>query len=819
MKIGKYFAVLSVFTIIFYNTYLLGQIPGSLSHIIPPSPVATSFTIYGDYPVSYNTGVPDIQVPLHVLRCGDIEIPIVLKYHIGSAKPNPYGYEMSNIGYGWILDVSGIITRTVNGKQDESEGLLYIKNANEYNQEGNEDDYYTLNDISNGQLDSEYDIFNYSFVKGNGKFVIYKNNNGIYNASTFQYVPWKLDFYFSGSGTSKLISGIKIRDDKGFIYLFSDIESYEFANTGWFLSKIISPKNKVVNFIYNTRNITLPPTYYYYYWYDVIDYFLGSYVYMNSICLPQVPNQPVINHRYYTNAYSYYTKTIKEINSEAGKIIFTLTQNNSLIQDFTVYDQFNNPIKKIIFYRSYFPGQSSYFKLDSIWINDETNNQIERYKFEYNSVSVLNSRYTDYWGWYNGVSNTLWVPTTSFDYQFSDVFWSSSYLEYRTIGDLNRCVDETKILAQTLKKIHYPTGGYTEFIFEPNRFIGNSPCNDNSMGYGLRIKSIVYNDNNNITTKTYVYQPGNIQFDRFNAMNYVNVNYTVEAFYPNDFMCNDQAVLTFKRNRSYSENINQNIIENNIRYYVVEEYFGTENNNTGKNIYYYSYNNDCIYEYNNEFTLSNDKILITKNLRGWSNGLLDRIETYKRSGNQYIKIKEKVFEYTLFIDTVLHGLKVVKLTQYPNEFRASSIAPFYYGKDVPGAIRDYNNTLPYNNIQYFPPTFAIFDYFLETGGHINKKIIDTEFYPEPVIETTEYFYDNGFKKYVSKIVLNDNTENKITKTLTYPYDFSENIYRMMVDSNRIDYLTQVATYKNFSSMVKTKINRMTFIKNPLTVTA
>ncbi len=33
------------------------------------------------------------------------------------------------------------------------------------------------------------------------------------------------------------------------------------------------------------------------------------------------------------------------------------------------------------------------------------------------------------------------------------------------------------------------------------------------------------------------------------------------------------------------------------------------------------------------------------------------------------------------------------------------------------------------------------------------------------------------------------------------------------------YLTQVATYKNFSLIVKTKINRISFNSNPSTVTA
>jgi hypothetical protein len=122
-----------------------------------------------------------------------------------------------------------------------------------------------------GGIDSEYDIFDYSYDRGAGKFVINKSGS-IYNVTSFPYVPWKWDFSFSGSGTDKLISSVKIRDDKGFDYVFSDIESHEFANSGWYLSQINSPNNRSVNFSYAERHVYIPPTAYYNYRYDVTDF-------------------------------------------------------------------------------------------------------------------------------------------------------------------------------------------------------------------------------------------------------------------------------------------------------------------------------------------------------------------------------------------------------------------------------------------------------------------------------------------------------------------------------------------------------------------
>lgn len=49
---------------------IIGQNQQSLPEdrpIIPPSPRAAAFHIYGDYPVNYNTGIADISIPLYTV--------------------------------------------------------------------------------------------------------------------------------------------------------------------------------------------------------------------------------------------------------------------------------------------------------------------------------------------------------------------------------------------------------------------------------------------------------------------------------------------------------------------------------------------------------------------------------------------------------------------------------------------------------------------------------------------------------------------------------------------------------------------------------
>ena len=69
--------------------------------IIPPSPKAQTIMRYGEIPVGYETGVPDITIPLYTIKSGDIEVPITLSYHIRNVRP---GYDVSEVALGWTLN-------------------------------------------------------------------------------------------------------------------------------------------------------------------------------------------------------------------------------------------------------------------------------------------------------------------------------------------------------------------------------------------------------------------------------------------------------------------------------------------------------------------------------------------------------------------------------------------------------------------------------------------------------------------------------------------------------------------------------------------
>lgn len=101
-------------------------------------------------------------------------------------------------------------------------------------------------------------------------------------------------------------------------------------------------------------------------------------------------------------------------------------------------------------------------KLDELIIDSK------QYKFEYNKPNELPYRTSlsqDFWGYYNGMHNKG-IFCASPKYRIS----GNSVDETKYSGEANRYSSENNITIGMLKKIVYPTGGYSEYIFEANHF-------------------------------------------------------------------------------------------------------------------------------------------------------------------------------------------------------------------------------------------------------------------------------------------------------------------------------------------------------------
>lgn len=81
------------------------------------SPNAASLGKYGDIPVSYHTGVPEISIPIYTVQEGSLNLSISLSYHSSGIRVDEVA---SFVGLGWSLNGgNGMITRTVHGGPDE----------------------------------------------------------------------------------------------------------------------------------------------------------------------------------------------------------------------------------------------------------------------------------------------------------------------------------------------------------------------------------------------------------------------------------------------------------------------------------------------------------------------------------------------------------------------------------------------------------------------------------------------------------------------------------------------------------------------------
>ena len=134
-----------------------------IKDVVMPSPNASSLGKYGDIPVGYYSGIPNIGVPIYTATQGPLSVPIALNYHAGGLK---VGETSSWVGLGWSLQAGGMISRTVQGKADEHAfGYFAIGNDLDVTSAncitGSANNPILNSEIESGAKDGEPDIFSF----------------------------------------------------------------------------------------------------------------------------------------------------------------------------------------------------------------------------------------------------------------------------------------------------------------------------------------------------------------------------------------------------------------------------------------------------------------------------------------------------------------------------------------------------------------------------------------------------------------------------------------------------------------------------------
>ena len=499
--------------LILFASYSIGAQPvnNRLQDIVVQSPNATSLGRYGDVPVSYSTGVPSIGVPIHTVQMGSLSLPISLSYHSGGIRPA----EMSSwVGGGWSLQAGGIISRQVQGIEDESDGgFLSVNQRLKITDEDVEvagggtkifqcidldGDRRAPTHMMRGQLDGEPDIFSFSVGSYNGKFYFDSQDSIV-------LVPQQdIKIYYRTTGSS-----YGPRRLRQFTIVTPDGTQYIYGSNGDGEDAIEISRNQTVDQINNfwtanswyLKEIRSFDGLYY----IKLNYTAERYAYhtvpalggAGSFTLPGVVGT--------LNRQQVEGYRLANITTSLEEVIFEATQFR---EDIPQYDQHNPETASRLTGIKIKSGNSMYckeFKLTQSYWSDESDRRfnwpeskrlrldevqefscagenslirIPPHKFTYLSKEGSNylphrfTRGVDHWGFYNGKEEyndkqRYNIPASYVSYRR---YPGAEKLSHFSGSTANRETDQEAMRLGVISRIKYPTGGAVKFKFEANDY-------------------------------------------------------------------------------------------------------------------------------------------------------------------------------------------------------------------------------------------------------------------------------------------------------------------------------------------------------------
>ncbi len=498
----------------------MAQNKPEIPKIAIPSANASAIQKYGNIPVGYFTGIPNISIPIYTIVDGDLSIPISINYHGGGIKVSD---EASQVGLGWSLSCGGLISRNVMG-QDDLYDTDYFSTVYRLPNQAN----ISNNVIVNGEADGANEIFSYDVGTGNPLIfnTILPND---YEPDQFSVNMGNVSTKFVFDKQKKIIQNnqndVKIEiknlgvanepwflvtNNDGTRYEMTDLEKYVDSDnstikhiSSWYVGKITSPDGKSANFSYARQNNN----------YD--SYPLGSVTENSTATLATIPCAPpastVRNNGVINKNNNIHLNTITWSNGKVKFIfandrqdikndrrltaieIYQLGPNNTetLFKTFSLDHDYFSPnigLEDSENISPTDPANLKRLKLKSITEKGGTIT-LPATKFDYyegdifTNLPAKTSFARDHWGFYNGkYGNTSLIPSFK---PFPANNTQKGLIGYMDKGE--READILYLKANTLKKITYPTGGYTIFEFESHQFDINASLTNDINGIGTTI--------------------------------------------------------------------------------------------------------------------------------------------------------------------------------------------------------------------------------------------------------------------------------------------------------------------------------------------
>ncbi len=353
-----------------------------------------------------------------------------------------------------------------------------------------------------------------------------------------------------------------------------------------------------------------------------------------------------------------------------------------------------------------------------------------------------NSRQKDYWGYYNGKSNNYLIPRQQVDFISGYNQGESNPVWIGSSVTNGREPDSNYNQASLLTSIYYPTGGFTDFKYETNRYTDGS--GSVKLAGGLRIHSVSSYDGTNPVpiVKTYQYDAARANFILNNY--YFNTQQTYRYWIP---LSGGSAINATKRVRTYLSNPTIDIVPYDatpVVYPIVTEYEGDQVNNNGKTVYEFTDYPDVL------TTASGVRPVMTSYF--YVRGQLQGKTVYRNNGSQIYQPLHKEatvyagFPQTIFGPAALVG-KAVIVEEGPGGYMTNQITNDWM-------YANYSITSDDN----YPTGETITEYDQDDPAKFTQQVIT-------------YKYDNLKHQQVSRTTTVDSRGDTLFTTKKYPADY------------------------------------------------
>jgi YD repeat-containing protein len=569
---NKYMRKFLLFLVLIANNVFSQRLPDP----VPPAPTAAALGKYGDVPVGMYTGVPQISIPLYELRGKNLQLPISLSYHSGGFRVEE---NASWVGLGWSLNAGGVITRTVKGIPDDQYGgystATFPPGDLSYN--------LYFNDVQRHIRDTEPDVFFYNFNGYSGKFVL--DPNTTVGSTTKALLIPKSDLEI------KYVGGhFEVKTPEGVKYTFSATEttqrtaySVDLKNnpgvirdtvmssvSSWFMTTIKSPVgDETINLSYTDEH----------YKYESAKHGKSGY-----------RSESVLNYKQVSYTLTeVFGKTLSDISYPAANLKVHLKADKQredllpigalgsakALEEIVVSS--TNPdqiLKKFVLNTDYFNSTSAYTDVGNLPVNQKYQwkrlklvNVVEQsqsginkpaYQLVYSNRTLppKDAQNQDHWGYSNNWTDSManyysdhyMMPAFEGQIDHSgDLYWTECQgivnsipitgITYVDVPGVNREPNAEALTGCILKKIIYPTGGETQFDFEPNKygFLNSEQYYEKQYEYNYYQTNVesynngqypTSNENNVVTFTVEEDKLYNIVFDLENAVGSSGINFT-----------------------------------------------------------------------------------------------------------------------------------------------------------------------------------------------------------------------------------------------------------------------------------------------------